>query len=147
MVPSYFISLKEIPLTANGKVDRKALPEPDEIPSASGTDYIAPQTPMEKKLVEIWQKVLGGQVIDINENFFRMGGDSVKAIQLASRMNKEGYKVEMRDIFLYPSISKLAPNIRKLERICDQAAVVGSVPLTPIQKRFFQEVKKCTFSL
>ncbi|MCU0286701.1 MAG: amino acid adenylation domain-containing protein [Acidobacteria bacterium] len=140
MIPSHFILLESIPLTPNGKIDRKALP-PTEGYSGIGlrenVAYSPPSTAAAKKLVEIWEKVLGRRNIGINENFFQMGGDSIKSIQIISRMATAGYKLEMKDLFQYPVISELAPRITKLKRIPDQSVITGIVPLTPIQKMFF----------
>ncbi|MGD2088698.1 MAG: amino acid adenylation domain-containing protein, partial [Candidatus Aminicenantes bacterium] len=137
MIPSYFVKLAKIPMTAHGKIDRNSLPEPEELILRDDVHYIPPATVMEKKLVEIWEKVLGRNNIGINENFFLMGGDSIKAIQIISRMNSAGYKLEMKDLFQYPVISELAPQVRKLKRIPDQSTITGTLPLTPIQKMFF----------
>ena len=87
MIPSYFIQLDKMPLTANGKIDRKALPEPD---GKINTDveYVAPTNEIEEKLVEVWQKVLAVDKIGINDNFFELGGDSIKAIQVVVKSSK-----------------------------------------------------------
>src|SRR5690606_575059 len=80
MVPSYFISIKELPITANGKIDRKALPR---ITQPLGEkEYIEPQTNTQKKLVLIWQKTLGIRNIGIKSNFYDLGGTSLLAVQL-----------------------------------------------------------------
>jgi non-ribosomal peptide synthase protein (TIGR01720 family) len=135
MVPSYFVEIGDIPLTLNGKIDRKALPAPGE---KTAETYIAPGNKIEEKLVEVWQNVLGRERIGINENFFTIGGDSIKSIQIAARMNKAGFKVEMRDIFRNPSISQLAPLVKITSRFADQSVICGIVPLTPIQEDYFR---------
>ncbi|MCU0286176.1 MAG: amino acid adenylation domain-containing protein, partial [Acidobacteria bacterium] len=136
MLPSHFIELEKIPLTPNGKVDKKALP----LPTANSTgDYQPPRTEMEKKLVEIWQSVLGVPKIGINDNFFAIGGDSIKTIQIASRLNTAGCQLPVKDIFNYPTISQLAPRVKLEQHIVDQSAVTGIVPLTPVQQWFFEE--------
>ncbi|MDQ1354395.1 MAG: hypothetical protein QG657_4704, partial [Acidobacteriota bacterium] len=137
MIPSYFVQLEKIPLTTNGKVDRKALPRPEEISLRENVGYTLPSSDMEKKLVEIWEKVLGRNNISTNENFFMLGGDSIKAIQIISRMSSAGYKMEMKDLFQYPVIANLAPRVKKLQRIPDQSFITGTIPLTPIQASFF----------
>jgi len=139
MVPAFFLELDKIPLTPNGKIDRKGLPDPGGIGLKNENDYIPPSGAVEKKLVEIWEKVLGKKDIGINENFFMIGGDSIKSIQIMSRMNRAGYKLEMKDIFQYPVISELAPHVKKLQRIPDQSTITGTIPLTPIQQAFFKE--------
>jgi len=138
MIPSYFVRLEKLPLNPNGKLDRLALPEPaDTTTTRQAIEYVAPETDIEKKLAEIWEGVLGKEKVGVNENFFGLGGDSVKSIQILSRLNKAGYKVEMTDIFQYPTISQLAPWVTELERAADQSSVKGIIPLTPIQKHFF----------
>ncbi|HLP59582.1 MAG TPA: amino acid adenylation domain-containing protein, partial [Candidatus Deferrimicrobium sp.] len=139
MIPSYFIKIEKIPLTASGKIDHNALPDPLEISLEDRLYYTPPTTPVEKKLVEIWQNVLGRHPIGTTENFFQVGGDSIKAIQIISRMNSAGYKLEMKNLFQYPIISQLAPHVTKQERIPDQSIVTGVIPLNPIQKRFFRQ--------
>ncbi|UCH96765.1 MAG: AMP-binding protein, partial [Candidatus Aminicenantes bacterium] len=139
MVPAFFVELAEIPLTPNGKIDRKALPDPQEISLREDSRYIPPVSVLEKTLVEIWEKVLGRMNIGINENFFAIGGDSIKTIQIISRMNSAGYKLDIKDLFQYPVISDLAPRVKKLKRIPDQSVITGPIPLTPIQGMFFYE--------
>jgi len=137
MIPSYFVQLEKIPLTRNGKIDRGALPGPGGISLREDVGYTLPSSDEEKKLVEIWEKVLGRNNIGINENFFMLGGDSIKAIQIISRMSSVGYKIELKDLFQYTVIANLAPRVKKLERIPDQSVITGTIPLTPIQERFF----------
>jgi non-ribosomal peptide synthase protein (TIGR01720 family) len=101
-------------------------------------DLVPPRNQVEAKMVEVWQQVLDRENIGITDDFFMIGGDSIKAIQVLARLSKEGYKFEMRDLFEKPTIIKLAPGVKKLARFADQAAVTGNVPLTPIQAEFFR---------
>lgn len=135
MIPSYFVALDQLPLNSNGKVDLKALPDP-EINGTTAANYIAPVTELEKLMASIWESVLGKNKIGIKENFFSLGGDSIRAIQVASRLYKHGYAAQMRDVFSNPTIFDLAANIRKTGNV-DQNPVTGKVPLTPIQHDFF----------
>jgi amino acid adenylation domain-containing protein/non-ribosomal peptide synthase protein (TIGR01720 family) len=139
MVPAYFIRLEQIPLTPNGKIDKKALPEPE---LKVDEQYVPPGNELEKKLVEIYESVLDKKDIGINENFFMIGGDSIKSIQIISRLTREGYKVEMRDLFDYPTILELAPVVKPSDHTSDQSIVTGRVPLTPIQENFFANYRK-----
>ncbi|MCW3072739.1 MAG: hypothetical protein JWO44_2629 [Bacteroidetes bacterium] len=136
MLPSKFVSLEKLPLTVNGKLDVKALPGME---SAVENDRLfkAPVTEMELLMTEVWKDVLGLGRIGIDEDFFEIGGDSIKAIQIASRMHREGYNVQVRDIFKKSTIEELSQEVKKLARIADQAPVTGKVPLTPMQIEFF----------
>ncbi|HLP44619.1 MAG TPA: AMP-binding protein, partial [Candidatus Kapabacteria bacterium] len=139
MIPSSFVKLDKIPLTPSGKFDRTALPEPGQIGLRENLEYVPPSNAIERKLTEIWEKVLGRNQIGVNENFFLVGGDSIKAIQIISRMNSAGYKLEMKYLFQFPVISKLASMVKKLDRIHDQSVITGTIPLTPIQQAFFNK--------
>ncbi|PPQ49577.1 non-ribosomal peptide synthetase, partial [Paenibacillus peoriae] len=138
MVPSYFIQLEQMPLTPNGKIDRKALPAP-EGSLQSGADYLEPRTALEQTLVSIWQAVLGAKRVGILDNFFDLGGDSIKAIQVSSRLLQAGYKLDMKDLFQYPSVSLLSGHVHKVSRTADQRVISGSAKLTPIQQWFFEQ--------
>lgn len=113
MVPSYFIPLDSIPLTPNGKIDRKSLPDPKGI-IAGEVKYQAPNDEIEKELTEIWQKVLSIERIGIYDNFFVLGGHSLNAITLISQINKE-YSVELSvlDIFDKPTIKEFSEFIKQ----------------------------------
>ncbi|MHC5062192.1 MAG: non-ribosomal peptide synthetase, partial [Planctomycetota bacterium] len=142
MIPAYFVFLEKMPLTPNGKIDRKALPAPEGFASAGGLDYVPPHNEVEAKLVENWEEILDRKPVGVNDNFFLIGGDSVKFIHVASRMNRSGYKIEIRDMFLYPSVAALAPRVKKARTVyseADQFPVTGIVPLTPIQADFFSK--------
>ncbi|MDB4867900.1 MAG: lchAA, partial [Cohnella sp.] len=137
MVPSYFVQVDKMPLTPNGKVDRKALPEPEA--GAGRDEYRAPRNEKEELLSDLWQDVLGAGQVGINDNFFSLGGDSIKAIQLAARLNIHGWKLEMKHLFQHPTIEQVSLYLQKItEGQADQAPVEGEVPLTPIQRWFFE---------
>jgi amino acid adenylation domain-containing protein/non-ribosomal peptide synthase protein (TIGR01720 family) len=137
MIPTHFIPMDRIPLTTNGKVDRQALPEPDE--GLTGDDYTPPRDEVEKNLVEIWQDVLGIEKIGITDNFFMIGGDSIKAIQIAARLKKYQMDLKIDDLFLNPTIMELAAHVKKTKGIAHQGTIEGDIPLTPIQHWFFQK--------
>ncbi|NIM17931.1 MAG: amino acid adenylation domain-containing protein, partial [Candidatus Aminicenantes bacterium] len=107
MIPSYFVDIDKIPLTPSGKVDSKALPEPE---VTAGGGYTAPRNEVEKKLVGIWQEILGVNIsIGINDNFFELGGHSLKATVITSRIYKEfGIKIPLVEIFRFPTIRGLS---------------------------------------
>jgi acyl-CoA synthetase (AMP-forming)/AMP-acid ligase II/acyl carrier protein len=109
MVPSAFVSLKELPLTPNGKVDRKALPVPDKERPELGEAFVAPRTPMEERLAEIWSQVLDLDQVGINDNFFDLGGHSLLATQVISRViNTFRVKVSLRSLFQAPTVADMA---------------------------------------
>jgi amino acid adenylation domain-containing protein len=100
MVPGYFVALEALPLTPNGKIDRKRLPDPSGATMASGIAYVPPTNPIEEKLIGIWQQVLGAATIGIKDNFFALGGHSLKATQLAARIHQTfEVKVGLRELF------------------------------------------------
>ncbi|WP_249476658.1 condensation domain-containing protein, partial [Bacillus altitudinis] len=137
MVPSWIIKLDQLPMTANGKVDLKALPAPDV--EANQTAYEAPRDEVEALLCGIWEDVLGVSQVGIHDHFFFLGGDSIKGIQMASRLTQEGWKLDMKLLFQYPTIAELRPYIEEADLLtADQSAVEGEVILTPIQRWFFE---------
>ncbi|MFD1909022.1 phosphopantetheine-binding protein [Paenibacillus rhizoplanae] len=137
MVPSYLVEVEQIPLTANGKVDRKALPEPQGLVQA-GNEYVAPRSDTEAKLAAIWQNVLRIGQVGIQDNFFELGGDSIKAIQIVSRLSSEGLRLAVRDMFTHPTIKEVSGYIQTaLRTTVEQGAVEGEVSLSPIQHWFF----------
>nr|WP_257791069.1 non-ribosomal peptide synthetase [Paenibacillus polymyxa] len=138
MVPSYFVQLEQLPLTPNGKVDRRALPQPEGSVD-SGEDYVAARNEVERTLVSVWQSVLGIEHIGVLDNFFHLGGDSIKAIQVSSRLLQNGYKLEMRELFQYPTIAELNGRVQRVSRVSDQGEVSGNVALTPIQHWFIEQ--------
>jgi non-ribosomal peptide synthase protein (TIGR01720 family) len=140
MIPGYFIQLEKIPLTSTGKIDRNALPEPEA--STADQKYIPPGNEMEEKLMEIWQEVLGVEKIGTTDNFFQIGGDSIKAIQLSARLRKYRLDLKINDLFLHPSIKESAKCVKPSHQIIgqeyQQGTIAGEVPLTPIQQWFFE---------
>ncbi|MEP0264575.1 amino acid adenylation domain-containing protein, partial [Dokdonia sp.] len=134
MVPSYFTELSEFPLTSSGKKNISALPEP----TFKDVDrYVAPSTPIEEIMCSVWASVLGNEKIGVEDNFFIIGGDSIKAIQIMSRLRREGYKVAMRDIFAHPTVRGLSLCAKGTDQVLDQSTIVGELSLTPIQHHFF----------
>ncbi|PSK89557.1 hybrid non-ribosomal peptide synthetase/type I polyketide synthase [Taibaiella chishuiensis] len=143
MVPGVWVSLTHIPLTANGKIDRKGLPEPDMSLAGAGT-YIAPVSDTEHTLAGIWQDLLGLVQVGIHDNFFTLGGDSIIAIQVVSRCKRLGYDLQPKDIFLHQTIAELAAiaDSRKdggQTGTGEQGLLEGEAPLLPIQQWFFEQ--------
>ncbi|MFL5746552.1 MAG: non-ribosomal peptide synthetase, partial [Niastella sp.] len=117
MLPDYYVQLEKLPLTPNGKVDKRALPDPEGLGMATGVEYIAPAGEIELKLEAIWSEVLGLEKgkISTGDNFFTLGGNSIRATRLVSKIRKEfDVMVALKDVFLEPSIAGLAIVIRAL---------------------------------
>ncbi len=110
MIPSSYVELKELPVTVNGKINKKALPDPEGLGLESGVEYIAPRNEVEERLVEVWQQILGKEKIGIKDDFFQLGGDSFKAIRIAARLRKE---IIILDIYKNPTIETLAEHISR----------------------------------
>ncbi|WP_237714563.1 condensation domain-containing protein, partial [Paenibacillus polymyxa] len=100
------------------------------------------RTAQERALVAVWQSVLGLQTVGILDNFFDLGGDSIKAIQIASRAFQAGYKLDMKDLFQYPTVAALAPHMHEVRRMADQEEVSGETALLPIQHWFFAQERE-----
>jgi len=141
MLPRTFHLLDVLPVTPNGKIDRKLLARWETPETTEEATYCPPATAAETLLAEAWAAVLKRDRMGVTENFYDAGGDSISAIQVSSKMYKLGYKVDIRDVMRQPTIRELAPYIRPLQRLADQAPVTGPVPLTPIQAEFFAAAK------
>jgi amino acid adenylation domain-containing protein/non-ribosomal peptide synthase protein (TIGR01720 family) len=112
MVPAYFLVLDRLPLNSNGKLDRRSLPDPAEQSLFSETKVVRPNTTTERILADIWQAVLGIGNIGIQDNFFDLGGHSLKAIQILSRIHQDfDCKLALKDLFRFPTIESLAKRI------------------------------------
>ena len=112
MIPTAFVELSSLPLTRNGKVDRRALPVPDYALAADHADFVPPRTSLEESLAEMWGRLLGIERVGVNQSFFESGGHSLLATQLVSHV-REAFEVELplRDFFESPTIAGLAAAI------------------------------------
>ncbi len=137
MVPDVLMVIAEVPLSASGKVDRNALPTPVFAPDAS--EYIAPRSPMEESIADLFAEVLGTSRVSVGESFFALGGDSIVAIQLVSRAKEAGVHFTARDVFERKTVASLAEvaasamdsaAIHVLEEL--PGAGIGSMPLMPV---------------
>ncbi|MDQ0418592.1 amino acid adenylation domain-containing protein/non-ribosomal peptide synthase protein (TIGR01720 family) [Croceifilum oryzae] len=137
MIPAGFVKVESIPLTANGKVDREALPMPEE--QKVETEWVAPRSLNEEVLASIWKQVLGIKQVGIHDNFFEIGGDSILSIQIISRASQMGLKLTPKQMFESPTIFELAQVAGEVESVvAEQGTVTGDAPLTPIQHWFFE---------
>ncbi|WP_243391509.1 non-ribosomal peptide synthetase [Paenibacillus sp. GM1FR] len=137
MIPAHFVQLPQMPLTPNDKIDRKALPAL-EGNALTGGEYVAPRNEAERTLADVWQAVLNADRVGVTDHFFELGGDSIKSIQVSSRLHQAGYKLEIRDLFKYPTISQLSLHVIPIGRTIDQGEITGETAPTPIQHWFFE---------
>jgi acyl carrier protein len=116
MVPNAFVILEALPLTANGKIDRRALPPPESGSEASDK-YVAPRTPMEEILATIWSEVLKVEKVGINDNFFELGGHSLLATKLVAQI-RDRLKIELplRQLFNSATLAELAQGIEQFKQ-------------------------------
>ncbi|MBE6052206.1 MAG: amino acid adenylation domain-containing protein [Clostridium sp.] len=138
MIPSEFYIIEKMPLNQNGKVDRKELLLL-EAKEDSSEECCKGRNEIENLLIDIWESVLVRKGIGIYNDFFTLGGDSIKIIQVLSQLRKYNYKLNVQDFFNYPTISELALHIKTIDEEIDQKLVVGKTNLTPIQEWFFNE--------
>jgi amino acid adenylation domain-containing protein len=108
MIPAQFVMLQSLPLTANGKVDYKALPDTDGARPELGEDYVAPRTETEKALADVWAEVLRVERVGINDNFFDLGGDSIHTIQVHAKSAQRGLQFPLHEFFRCQTIAELA---------------------------------------
>lgn len=140
MVPAAIVPVADMPLTPNGKVDRKAL----SVMQSNGrpsSERRTPATETEKRLAEIWREVLRVEKVGVDDNFFRLGGDSILSIQIIARANQSGLQLTPRQLFDHPTVAQLAALVGTAESSvrAEQGIVSGAVPLTPIQQWFFAQ--------
>jgi amino acid adenylation domain-containing protein len=145
MIPSSFVVLDKLPLTANGKVDKRALPEPER-EAGGGGEYVAPRTPAEEVLCGIWAEVLGVERVGVGDDFFEMGGHSLLATQVVSRVREAfGVEVGLREMFERPRVEGLARAVEEARRegaglAAPEMARVsrgGELPLSFAQQRLW----------
>ncbi|MES2639520.1 MAG: amino acid adenylation domain-containing protein [Myxococcota bacterium] len=132
MIPAAFVRVDTLPLTSTGKIDRAALPAPDWAHPEIEDPFVAPRTPVEQLLAEVWRAVLGVERVGIAENFLELGGDSILATQVVARARAEGVGISLRDIFQHQTVAALAL-VASTARTRDVTAS-GPAPLSAIQR-------------
>ncbi|MHB9148348.1 MAG: amino acid adenylation domain-containing protein, partial [Candidatus Amoebophilus sp.] len=142
MVPEYFVPLEKLPLTSNGKLDRNKLPEMELIGLIDKKNYVAPQTDFEKKLCKIWADTLGVSIdqVGIQDDFFKLGGNSILAIKLVSKVNKElNNNIHVATIFKHSTVSKLVHYLQYNE--AEEIVIEKTTVIKPEEQRlsFAQE--------
>jgi non-ribosomal peptide synthase protein (TIGR01720 family) len=140
MVPAAFVVLGRLPTQPNGKVDPRALPAPD-WGGDRGGEFVAPRTPSEERLAEIWAGVLGAERVGVHDNFFELGGDSILSIQVIARARQAGLRLTPRQMFQYQTVAELAAVAAEAAPPAEVSPdrEIGPVPLTPIQHWFFEQ--------
>jgi non-ribosomal peptide synthase protein (TIGR01720 family) len=139
MTPSTFVFLDRLPLTLNGKVDRKALPAPDHSRPEGDKGFAAPRNQVEETLARIWSDILGIERVGMHDNFFDLGGDSILSIQIIARANQAGLGLTPRQLFQHQTVAELATVAGMAAQTrAEQGTVTGPVPLMPVQARFFE---------
>ncbi|MFL6202519.1 MAG: amino acid adenylation domain-containing protein, partial [Thermoanaerobaculia bacterium] len=144
MLPAVFVPLDALPISAHGKVDRKALPAPGAAREAQA-GLAAPRNAREELLAGIWREVLGRERVGIHDNFFQLGGDSILSIQIVARARRAGLQLTTRQFFDNQTIALLAETAAVAGVEADvemEEPVEGEVPLTPIQRLFFAEGRR-----
>ncbi|WP_412094660.1 phosphopantetheine-binding protein, partial [Bacillus atrophaeus] len=141
MIPAHFMQMDSLPLTANGKVDKKALPEPQS--DAVQPEYAAPQTETERKLADIWEGILGVKA-GVTDNFFTIGGHSLKAMMMTAKIQEQFHKdVPIKVLFEKPTIQELAQfleeNNKEEQRFepIQQAPYQEHYPVSSAQRRMY----------
>ncbi|MEO1373245.1 MAG: amino acid adenylation domain-containing protein [Cyanobacteria bacterium J06635_10] len=142
MVPSVFVMQSVLPLTSNGKVDRKALPAPDLSTSDLEEGFVAPSTPTEEILAKLWMEVIGRKQVGIYDNFFEIGGNSLLIIEVESKVREIfNTNISVNDLFKYPTISNLAKYLSQ-EKNVEQTAFAPSDELVKKQKEAIKRQKQ-----
>jgi amino acid adenylation domain-containing protein/non-ribosomal peptide synthase protein (TIGR01720 family) len=140
MIPAVFVQLDALPLTSSAKVNHRALPAPDGEQFERSSEYAAPQTAAEQTLATIWAQVLGVRRVGAHDNFFELGGDSILSIQVIARANQAGLRLAPKHLFQAPTVAGLAALAGTSSASqAEQGIVTGAVPLTPIQRWFFEQ--------
>jgi acyl carrier protein len=123
MTPSAFVVLENLPLSANGKVERGALPDPDAIESEISRDFVGPRNPIEGRVAEIWTELFGDKKISVHDDFFRLGGDSLLAIRLISRLRAEfQMEIAFRNLIEMTTVARQAELIATIQWVIQDAA-------------------------
>ena len=137
MMPHIFTVLEEMPLTPSGKINRRALPEVDLTNISTDVEYIAPISEQEKILVAETEKILNADKVSVLDNFFDLGGDSLKAIELISKLESKGYKTTVKTVFDCENVKELAKQLEQAKTEITAFEWTGDIPATDAQMRVY----------
>ncbi|MGV9311949.1 amino acid adenylation domain-containing protein [Streptomyces sp. NPDC003691] len=115
MVPAVYTALDRIPLTVNGKADRRALPDPAQARLASGTTFTAPRTPLEVTVADVWAEVLGVERVGLHDNFFTLGGDSIRAVEITGTLRALGHETRVHAVFQHQTVAEFTARLAQSE--------------------------------
>ena len=138
MIPPYILQLGQLPVTRNGKLDKRALPE---IEAESDTEFLAPENEPQKVLCNAFEQILGIHRVGILDSFYELGGDSIKAIRIVSKVRSAGYQISINDILKYYTIQAISQRVTSIESDkiqAEQEEVTGRIKDTPIIQAFKQ---------
>lgn len=134
MIPACYVAIPQIPLTVNGKVALNQLPDPFKVTSERTTREPNEQ---EKEVIAVWKSVFKTErEISVEDHFFRLGGDSIKAIQVVSALHSKGFKTRVNDVMQFPEIESFAGKIERTETLSHQGPLTGDAGITPIFQWF-----------
>ncbi|RLJ72737.1 non-ribosomal peptide synthetase [Pedobacter alluvionis] len=138
MIPSAFVHLDEFPITSNGKTDKKKLAAIERFAKDNIAEYERPVNHLEQLLVDIYAEVLLKKQVRLTDDFFALGGDSIKSIQVVSKLKQKGYSLKIQDVLSFPVVTDLVKRIDMGGRVAEQTLIEGQIPLSPIQSWFLQ---------
>jgi amino acid adenylation domain-containing protein/non-ribosomal peptide synthase protein (TIGR01720 family) len=136
MIPALYTFLEAMPLTPNGKVDRRALPAPDK--AAAAREYVAPRDEKEAFFCELWQEILGLPRVGINDDFFELGGDSLLVIRVVTKANKANMGITTKQVFQHRSVAELSAVAGTIQIVAEQGDVTGPLAFTPAELHFLE---------
>ncbi len=142
MVPATFMKLDRMPLTPSGKIDRRSLPAPEAASVGSDAEFVAPSTPMEKTMAELWSAMLGVGRVGVHDDFFSLGGHSLLASQILARLRRDhGVQLSFRKFFEAPTVARLAKEAEAAAGVAapKQVPLVRRAPGTPVPLSMAQE--------
>ena len=145
MIPAAVVQMEALPLTANGKVDRRRLPAPQVERLEREAEQVAPRTEVERVIAKIWEEVLGVESVGVTENFFDLGGHSLLMVQVHGRLQEAyGEALSMTELFKYPTVSALAEHLssKKIEEQAEPQPIEVSEQLSEGKDRMRQRLQQ-----